>query len=521
MSSLGQLTQKNRQDLRDQGYWVPNAGPQEFAIAQAFEDVFEIFFGGSRGPGKTAGGLGWLVTDLNNPKLRALVIRKNSDDLSDWVDRANVMYKPLGVDTAYKPAILRFKTGALIRTGHLKDDSAYTKYQGHEYHRVLIEELTQIPTEKRYLQLIASCRSSDKTIKPQVFLTANPGGAGHGWVKKRFITPDKNLNNVTKHKIEYLDKYDNVCVFYYTLIEDKITGLKRVYIPATISDNPILMENDPNYVNQLEALKAVDPDLYKAWRLGDWDVWAGQAFREWRISKHVISTFDYPLDQCERILSFDWGYNDKAVATWLAFTPENKWGVRRCYLYRQLVKTETDPETWAREIAVYCKVDKIKYMVLPRDTFAHKESKVTIASYFIAALRPLNINIVKADMSPGSRLNRKAITHSFLADAPDGKPYLQVHETCDDWIESIPTLVYDERNPEDIAAGDDHSWDSGTYGLVAYTTTHPGFIMKSHVKQTVPKGWIVQQNNAIKPAEDIMDAIKRDIQKVSSRTWQN
>lgn len=518
MSSLA-LTTQQRAEYRALGYWVPNPGPQEFAISQAFADVFEIFFGGSRGPGKTAGGLGWLVTDLNHPNLRALVIRKNADDLSDWVDRAESMYKPLQVNAAYRPAILRFGSGALVRTGHLKDDSAYTKYQGHEYQRMLLEELTQIPTEKRYLQLIASCRSVVPGLKPQVFATANPGGVGHGWVKKRFVTPDPEHNIIDKHRLEYLDDNDELQSFEYTLITDKKTGLKRVYIPATISDNPVLVKNDPNYVNQLEALQAVDPDLWKAWRLGDWDVWAGQAFREWRHSKHVVSAFDFPLDQCQRIISFDWGYRDKGVATWLAFTPENRWGVRRCYMYRQVVHTETDPDTWAEEMATYCSVDKVKYMVMPPDTFAHKESKVTIASTFEAALKPHRVPIVRADASSGSRLNRKAITHKFLADAPDGKPYLQVHESCTDWIESIPTLVYDERNVEDIAEGDDHSWDSGTYGIVAYVKTNPGIIIKQTNQPSTPKSWVVN-GGVIKPEEDIMEKIKHNMNR-GDRTWQS
>jgi hypothetical protein len=83
-----------------------------------------------------------------------LVIRKNADDLSDWIDRASRMYAFAGVSIAYRPAILTFPSGAVIRTGHLKDDNAYSKYQGHEYHKMLVEELTQIPSEENYLKLI-------------------------------------------------------------------------------------------------------------------------------------------------------------------------------------------------------------------------------------------------------------------------------------------------------------------------------------------------------------------------------
>lgn len=477
-----------------QTIWRPNEGPQEFVLSLP-NNTFEILYGGSRGGGKTDAGIVWIGEHQAHPRYRALVIRKNADDLSDWVDRVRVMYPHASV--AYRPAIITFPSGAVIRTGHLKDDQAYTKYQGQEYQRMLIEELTQIPSEKRYLQLIASCRSTIPELKSQIFATTNPGGVGHGWVKKRFIDFSKPF----KRK------------------PDPTSGRFRIFIPATLDDNPMLMSADPDYVRSMDALKDTDIELYKAWRLGDWDVFAGQAFREWHYDKHVVSNFDYPLSQCDRIISFDWGYRDKGVATWLAFTPENRWGVRRCYMYRQLVQTETDPDRWGEQLATYCSVDKVKYMVMPPDTYAHKQSKITIASIFEAALKPYGVYITPADASSGSRLNRKAITHKFLADAPDGKPYLQVHESCTDWIESLPTLVYDERNVEDIASGDDHSWDSGTYGIVAYVKSSPGFIIKGSNEPPKPKQWSVN-NGVIKPEEDIMDKIKRDIGK-GSRSWQS
>lgn len=475
--------------------WKPNEGAQEFALSLP-NNTYEILFGGARGGGKTDAGLAWIGEHQAHPAYRALVIRKNADDLSDWVDRARMMYPHASV--AYRPAVITFPSGAVIRTGHLKDDQAYTKYQGQEYQRMLIEELTQIPTEKRYIQLTSSCRSTILELPAQIMSTTNPGGLGHGWVKKRFID------------------------FSPPLIRkpDPTSGRLRVFVPAKIDDNPILMQADPNYVKSLDALQDTDVELWKAWRLGDWDVFAGMAFMEWRKDKHVTQEFDYPLDQCFRIISFDWGYRDKGVASWLAFTPENKWGVRRAYLYRQLVQTTTDPDTWATQLAKYCAVDKVKYMVLPHDTYAHKESKDTIAARFTKALQPYGIPTIKADSSSGSRLNRKSILHSFLADAPDGKPYFQSHVSCTDFNDSIPTLVYDESDIEQIAPGDDHSYDSTTYGLVAYTSSNPSFIFKSGVTRTKPKNWVANSDGTIQPVDDVMSAVKHNIQK-GNRTWQS
>ena len=102
--------------------WKPHPGAQTLALSVS--NTYETLYGGARGGGKTDAGMVWLLRDSENPKLRGLVIRKNAEDLSDWIDRAREMY-PNAVISG-KPAFIRFPSGAIIRTGHLKDDSAYT-----------------------------------------------------------------------------------------------------------------------------------------------------------------------------------------------------------------------------------------------------------------------------------------------------------------------------------------------------------------------------------------------------------
>jgi len=231
--------------------WRPYPKQQE-ALRR---DEFEVLFGGSRGPGKTDAGLAWMLYNIDNPRYRGLVIRKNADDLRDWVSRAKIMYKGLGASFAGKPAEISFPSGARIVCGHLKDDSAYEKYQGHEYHRILLEELTQIPDEERYLKLISSCRSTVDGLPPRVFATTNPGGAGHHWVKSRFVDPSPDGVPFT----------------------DEQSGRTRIFIRARVEDNPTIMEKDPEYVKFLESLPF---ELKKAWRYGDWEVFAGMFFKE-------------------------------------------------------------------------------------------------------------------------------------------------------------------------------------------------------------------------------------------------
>ncbi len=226
--------------IKQEIIWQPHTGPQTEVLTR---NENEILFGGSRGGGKTDAGLAWLLRPIGEPRYRFLVIRRNSKDLDDWIDRAKYMWR--GTGAVFVQGEVRFPSGAVGRFGHLHDDDAYERYQGHEYQRMLIEELTHIPNENLYLKLKASCRSTVPGLRPQVFATTNPGGQGHAWVRDRFVaraTPGTR----------------------YTSPE----GLTRVFIPARVYDNPTLIKNDPGYVKMLEEL----PDnLRKAWLEGSWD----------------------------------------------------------------------------------------------------------------------------------------------------------------------------------------------------------------------------------------------------------
>lgn len=228
-------------------HWKPQP-KQAQALSSTAE---EILYGGARGGGKTEAGQAFLLYDYQNPDYRALVIRKNADDLRDWLDRAMRMYAPLGAVQTGVPAEIKFPSGAIIRTGHLKDDKAYTKYQGQEYQKILIEELSHIARKGDYKKLIGSCRSTVDGIKPQVFCTTNPDEPGIEWIKEHWQIPDvPDFNKI------------------YEIRDDQ--GRRLVFIPAKVEDNPILLSKDPNYLKYLESLRKDDPDLYEAWRNGNW-----------------------------------------------------------------------------------------------------------------------------------------------------------------------------------------------------------------------------------------------------------
>lgn len=241
------------QKLKEKARWVPN---QKQAIALARPE-FEIGFGGARGGGKTDTGQSWLGYDSDCERLTGVVLRKNSSDLGEWIRRAQMKFVNDNIKATItgNPPVIKFPgkdgtpgKGATYFLGHFKDKNAFTKYQGQELQRILIEELELIPSEENYEALLASCRSTIPGIKAQVFSTFNPGGPGHTWIKRRF-----GLTGIPTKPI---------------ITRDNRTGRMRIFIPARVEDNPQLMLNDPDYVNQLNGL----PDgLREQWRHGSWD----------------------------------------------------------------------------------------------------------------------------------------------------------------------------------------------------------------------------------------------------------
>lgn len=227
--------------------------PQEKQEVALRSNANEILFGGARGGGKTDAGMAWLMYDLQNPKYRALVVRRNATDLSDWIDRATQMYR--GAGGVLVGDTFKFPSGARIKTGHLADKDAYQKYQGHEYQKMLIEELTHIPREKDYEKLIASCRSTVEGVDSQVFCTTNPDGAGHEWVKARWNIPDR--------PDEPVESYRDIDV------DGVMVRRKLIFIPSKVYDNKILLEQDKNYLVYLKSIG--DEELQRAWLEGSWE----------------------------------------------------------------------------------------------------------------------------------------------------------------------------------------------------------------------------------------------------------
>lgn len=448
--------------------WKPQPKQEQALLA----DVFELLFGGARGGGKSDAGMVWLIEPeyLAHPRYRALILRKDAVDLSDWIDRAKYMYSSYGVKVIGNPPEFHFPSGAKFRLGHLKDKNSYEKYLGHEYHKILIEELTQIPEEMYYIQILGSCRSTID-LTPGIMSTTNPGGAGHVWVKHRFIDSAKPG----------------------TVWTPQDTGRTRMFLPSTIEDNKILLEKDKGYIQYLDGLKYKSEKLYKAWRLGDWDVFEGQYFSEWDEKKHVIEPFVIPSHWL-RYRAVDWGFRpDPAVCLWFAVNPQGEH-----YCYREMVVNETLPRDFARIVNERSEGEVIEHTIADPSIFATSTSSgVSIA-----------FQLAEGDLIVGKADNRRVdgwLRVREYLNTKKGEPKLKFFNTCMKTVKTFPGLMHDDRHPEDVAPGKwDHGQDCTRYHLMT------SFGAPEEIKEKLPEEqeWVRQDfEDAVNLTKEYIDPV--------------
>jgi hypothetical protein len=309
-----------------QEHWVSNAGPQTWLQVCPCD---EICFGGRRGGGKSIGLIAWMISGdptlpeddpartsfLNDPDFRGLFLRERYQDMRDFIEEAVEFFRPFGVRPVDNPAILTFPgTNAKIYTDHLGNEEAYNKYRGWNITRIGIEELTRIPKLKQYVRLFGSLRSKQRIrdgkvfpkLRTQIASTTNPDGPGASWCSQRFV-----------------DVYaGGQLVPWNTPMQDPITKLWRIFIPAGLRDNPYLANNAEYW----GMLMSQDPVTRAQWIEGDWHASGGAFFRDYRpfgpIGEQEQTEFPWARHLIEPVElkpwwyrwgSGDWGYDHPAA----------------------------------------------------------------------------------------------------------------------------------------------------------------------------------------------------------------
>lgn len=429
---------------------------QKLALEESLnKPVF--FFGGAKGGGKShLVRAREVIRRLKHRNTRGLIIRKTFPEL--LANHIRPFFKEYPQTRQWynkSEKTIYYPNGSTTEFSYLKNtDDVYT-YQGREYEDITIDEITQ-HEEEVFKILRSSLRTANSYFAKEaittMFLTGNPGGIGHAWCKRLFIDKSYTEN-------EEPDDFG--------------------FLQAFVQDNKALLDADPNYVKRLMDLPE---EKRRAYLYGDWDVFTGQVFSTWRKMYHVIPP-TIPSNKNIVELSMDWGYSEKsAFAGYLhAIIKSNYDGqtFNRVITFKEWCDNQKSPQEWAKIIHNYIKDMKIAVKKGVTDPAMHNTQ--TDGSISIAQLmqKEWKDNDFKLNLERGNnnRIARVATVQNWLRIAPDGLPYWMVTEDCPKLIETLPMLVYDEHNVDDVDTTQfDHPYDSAGYFLmgVKFTNVQPG-----------------------------------------------
>ena len=344
-----------------------------------------------------------------------------------------------------KDKVLKFVNGSTINFTYCDNNKDLDRLQGVEYDVIFLDEATQL--SEYQMKTITACLRGVNDFPKRVYYTCNPGGQGHGYIKRIFI--DKRY-------------------------EEGENPEDYTFIQSLVTDNRVLMESQPDYIKQLEALPK---QLREAWLYGRWDVFAGQVFEEFvnderhyhdRYNTHVIQPFLIPREW-QVLCSMDWGYTRPFSIGWYTFDREG-----RMYRINEFygcdgtpnVGIRIEPSEVARRMKEIEQRDpnlrdrRITYVGDP--AIWGKQGGKSIGELF-------EDERISFDKAKHDRINGKMQCHNRLAFDDNGVPMFYCFSTCKHFIRTVPNLVYDDVKVEDVDTdGEDHIYDEWRYACMEY-----------------------------------------------------
>ena len=370
-----------------------------------------IAYGGARGGGKThvlrmkaIGGA------LRYPGIRILIVRRQYPELEMSI--INPMRAVIPPQLAKYNGTLHmffFQNHSTIKFGHysIGDD---VEYQGQEYDWIFIDEATQF-SEDQFL-ILGACLRGTTQIPRRIYLTCNPGGIGHFWVKRLFVDRCYREN-------EQPDDY--------------------TFIPATVYDNPSLLKHSPDYIKQLELLPE---NRRAAWLHGDWDALSGIFFPEIRPEIHQISDFWRIPKDWKKYRAIDYGL-DMFACIWVAQDYDG-----RNYVYREYQRPNLIVSEAARKMQELTpEWEEISATIAPSDIWnRQKDSGKSMADIF----GECGVGLLHAS---SNRIQGWMAVHELLKPLkhPEDRPGLLFCKSCSNLFDSIRTIQHDENKVDDCA----------------------------------------------------------------------
>ncbi|MBR5520095.1 MAG: phage terminase large subunit [Clostridia bacterium] len=385
----------------------PNARQTQFFSAEARY----IAYGGARGGGKS-----WAVRRkaallaLRYSGAKLLLVRRTLPELKE--NHVRPLMTELNGIAQYKESdhSFSFPNGSLIKLGFCAGESDVLQYQGQEYDFIFVDEATQL-TEYQFMWIASCCRGVNG-IPKRIYLTCNPGGVGHAWVKRLFIDRDYRDG-------EYPEDY--------------------AFIPAKAEDNTVLREKDPGYLAWLNSLPEGQRE---AWRDGNWDAFLGQYFAEFRRDRHVCAPFAIP-NSWRRYVTMDYGL-DMCAVLWIAAAPDGRY-----FVYKELHREDLTISDAVTEILRINDGEEIYEFLAPPDLWSRqRETGRTTAEIFSEA--GLFLTKTSNNRAAGWLAVKEMLKLRMGAEGEE-MPRLQIFSNCLNLIKNLPLLRHDERDPTDCA----------------------------------------------------------------------
>ena len=401
------MKEREEQILRIRG--TPNERQKRFFASRARYTAY----GGARGGGKS-----WALRRklvglcLCYPKIRCLLIRRSYAELKS--NHVRPLCEEYGLLITYREGekTLYFPNGSTIALGYCASNRDVLRYQGQEYDVIAIDEATQL--SEYQFSVFKACLRGVGDVPRRMYLTCNPGGIGHAWVKRLFVDRDFRADE---------DPND------------------YRFIPAQVYDNPVLLSADPEYVRQLESLPRKMKD---AWLYGRWDVFEGQFFPEFLPELHVCAPKAIP-NELYRYVAMDYGFDMLAALLM---------GVDRTgnlFVIREICEPDLTLREAAERVAALCHGQNAEYVVASPDLWNRRQDSGKSGFEVMQAV-PGMPPMCRADNRrvPGWRILREYLKPR------DGQPTLRISAECPVLIRSLPALLCDAIHPED-ASGEPHA----------------------------------------------------------------
>lgn len=429
---------------------------------------FQVLYGGAAGGGKSYALLAEAMRYAQYGDYRALIVRKTLNDLRELVQKGKELYQAAFPGTQYnkQDKVFTFPSGATIWLNYVDSDDDVETYQGQAFAFIAFDELTQWPTAYAWNYLTSRCRTTNPNITPTMRATTNPGGVGHGWVKKMFIDPAPEGKSFWARDLET----GEILVDDEEYDENGFPNpdynkpiFKRKFIAAKLKDNPYLAKGK----QYRRALLSLPEHQRKQLLEGSWDIVEGAAFTEFNRQLHTCEPFFIP-NNWRKFRAADYGYGSYSAVLWFAVAPSGT-----IYIYREMYVTQTLARTIAEDIhEIETENDeKVQYGVLDSSCWntLGVEGKRNRGKTIAEDLTYGRVKWRPSDRGKGSRKFGKQLIHSHLAiDEITEVPGLIIFDTCTNLISQLPVLQLDKKDPDDVnTKSEDHLYDALRYGLLS------------------------------------------------------